>query len=215
MISFNHHSTPGKPYHSQFTRKEAKFQRHSATCKEHWASRWWSQDWNSRSVCLWHTHVGSCPVHTSFTLFPHQQCLLWSAAVTFCYQMYLVFTDDIIIWMGKLHLLVVPCRLFLPLLISPRLPGCTRWIFVLSFLSERHAAPSSPVLLWLPSLHLPRRLEQSSGSIYLFKYWRIVYVLATVSSFCVIIAFFIILCYYSIINSDDAVQEAALSFHGI
>lgn len=112
MISFNHHSAPGKPYHSRFTRKDAEFQRHSATRKEHWASRWWSQDWNSRSVCLWHTHVVSCPVHTSFTLSPHQQCLLWSAAVTFCYQMHLVFTDDIIIWMGTIHLLVVSCRLF-------------------------------------------------------------------------------------------------------
>lgn len=90
--------------------------------------------------------------------------------------------------MGKIHLLVVPCRLFLPLLISPRLPGCTRRIFGLSFLSEHHAAPSSPVLLWLPFLHLPSHLEQSSGNIYLFKYWRIVYVLVTLSSFCVIIA---------------------------
>lgn len=31
MISFNHHGAPGKPYHSRFTRKEAKFQTHSAT----------------------------------------------------------------------------------------------------------------------------------------------------------------------------------------
>lgn len=65
------------------------------------------------------------------------------AAVAFCFQVYHVFMVCITTWMGKVHLLVVSCKLLfffffnLPMFIHPRVPGCLGCIFVHSFLPLR------------------------------------------------------------------------------
>ena len=100
MISCNHHGTPGKPYHSHFTRKGAKFQTHSVT----WESMG-RADGGARIGIQDLSGSGITRCHVFFTFPPHQWCHLWSDAVTFSFHVYLVFMDAINMWMGKSHFL--------------------------------------------------------------------------------------------------------------
>lgn len=109
LISSSQHRW--EAYHSCFIRKEATFQRHSAPRRSPELAN--GGDRNGGIHNLAGRGTSYCPLpcahdlHTSLIRDAFFGLLLWPFV-----SRYDFFVDYITIWMGKVHLLIVPCKIF-------------------------------------------------------------------------------------------------------